>query len=219
MYNLSDASMAWMAVAFCVLLVVVGSFFLLNVILAVIMESFDKVDRQHDIIEEQKRIKLKQLKRAYDIYDDTEEELAKEDEEGKEDEDGNKSLDEPQPVNLKPSIKIDSLNNMDATKDVGQKGDQLDQTEMAQINSIMHGTSDQLDFSHNVKKNSARVEPSMEQLLGQSGNESQTAKLLQEAKKDDSMLKMNPDIPTRTKKSAAVHPSKNEADQHSAFNE
>lgn len=45
MYNLSDASMAWMAVAFCVLLVVVGSFFLLNVILAVIMESFDKVDR------------------------------------------------------------------------------------------------------------------------------------------------------------------------------
>lgn len=49
--------------------------------------------------------------------------MAKEDEEGKEDEDGNKSLDEPQPVNLKPSIKIDSLNNMDATKDVGQKGD------------------------------------------------------------------------------------------------
>lgn len=40
MYNLSDASMAWMAVAFCILLVVVGSFFLLNVILAVIMESF-----------------------------------------------------------------------------------------------------------------------------------------------------------------------------------
>jgi hypothetical protein len=47
MYNLSDASMSWMAVTFCILLVVVGSFFLLNVILAVIMESFDKVDQMH----------------------------------------------------------------------------------------------------------------------------------------------------------------------------
>lgn len=44
MYNLSDASMSWMAILFCILLVVVGSFFLLNVILAVIMESFQKVD-------------------------------------------------------------------------------------------------------------------------------------------------------------------------------
>lgn len=45
MYNLTDASLIWMAIAFCILLVVVGSFFLLNVILAVIMDSFDKVDR------------------------------------------------------------------------------------------------------------------------------------------------------------------------------
>jgi hypothetical protein len=44
MYNLSDASQAWMAIFFCVLLVVVGSFFLLNVILAVIMDAFDQVD-------------------------------------------------------------------------------------------------------------------------------------------------------------------------------
>jgi hypothetical protein len=44
MYNLSDASQAWMAIYFCVLLVVVGSFFLLNVILAVIMDAFDQVD-------------------------------------------------------------------------------------------------------------------------------------------------------------------------------
>ena len=40
MYNLSDATTSWMAITFCILLVVVGSFFLLNVILAVIMESF-----------------------------------------------------------------------------------------------------------------------------------------------------------------------------------
>lgn len=42
MYNLSDASQSWMAIAFCILLVVVGSFFLLNVILAVIMDAFTK---------------------------------------------------------------------------------------------------------------------------------------------------------------------------------
>ena len=52
MYNLSDASMSWMAVCFCILLVVVGSFFLLNVILAVIMDSFDRVDKMHSSIEE-----------------------------------------------------------------------------------------------------------------------------------------------------------------------
>lgn len=59
MYNLSDASMSWMATSFCILLVVVGSFFLLNVILAVIMDSFDRVDKMHDSIEEHKRKELK----------------------------------------------------------------------------------------------------------------------------------------------------------------
>lgn len=59
MYNLSDASMSWMAVAFCILLVVVGSFFLLNVILAVIMDSFDRVDSMQDIIENQKKKQIK----------------------------------------------------------------------------------------------------------------------------------------------------------------
>lgn len=51
MYNLTDATMSYMATAFCVLLVVIGSFFLLNVILAVIMDSFDRVDSMHDLIE------------------------------------------------------------------------------------------------------------------------------------------------------------------------
>lgn len=51
MYNLMDASMSFMAVAYCILLVVFGSFFLLNVILAVIMESFDRVDRSQWQIE------------------------------------------------------------------------------------------------------------------------------------------------------------------------
>ena len=43
MYNLSDASPQWMSEIFCILLVLVGSFFLLNVILAVIMDAFDEV--------------------------------------------------------------------------------------------------------------------------------------------------------------------------------
>ena len=42
MYNLSDASMSYMAVIYCILLVVIGSFFLLNVILAVIMDAIEK---------------------------------------------------------------------------------------------------------------------------------------------------------------------------------
>ena len=44
MYNLQDASQPWMAILFCILLVIVGSWFLLNVILAVIMQAFEDVD-------------------------------------------------------------------------------------------------------------------------------------------------------------------------------
>jgi hypothetical protein len=44
MYNLADSSVSYMAYLFCMLLVIIGSFFLLNVILAVIMDSFDRVD-------------------------------------------------------------------------------------------------------------------------------------------------------------------------------
>lgn len=67
MYNLMDASMSFMAIAYCVLLVVFGSFFLLNVILAVIMESFDRVDRSQWLIEEQKKNLIKAQKRACGI--------------------------------------------------------------------------------------------------------------------------------------------------------
>lgn len=45
MYNLADSSTTYMAYGYCLLLVLIGSFFLLNVILAVIMESFDRVDK------------------------------------------------------------------------------------------------------------------------------------------------------------------------------
>lgn len=73
MYNLSDASTSWMAILFCVLCVVLGSFFLLNVILAVIMESFDSVDRKQDLLEEQQSKFLKAQKKAFGIEDDTSE--------------------------------------------------------------------------------------------------------------------------------------------------
>jgi len=41
MYNLADASEYFMAYFFCIGLVIIGSFFLLNVILAVIMDAFE----------------------------------------------------------------------------------------------------------------------------------------------------------------------------------
>ena len=44
MYNMMDSNIAWMAIIFSVLLIVVGAFFLLNVILAVLAEALNKVD-------------------------------------------------------------------------------------------------------------------------------------------------------------------------------
>jgi hypothetical protein len=37
-----------MAIVFCILLVIVGAWFLLNVILAVIMEAFEKIDTNQE---------------------------------------------------------------------------------------------------------------------------------------------------------------------------
>jgi len=77
MYNLSDASQSWMAIAFCILLVVVGSFFLLNVILAVIMDAFTKNNNEDtEAIDEQKAVEQRQLMHAYGIID-SEDELDK----------------------------------------------------------------------------------------------------------------------------------------------
>ena len=43
MYNLMDSNIWWMAVMFCVFLVIIGSFFLLNVILAVLSDALEVV--------------------------------------------------------------------------------------------------------------------------------------------------------------------------------
>lgn len=45
MYNLMDSNIWWMAIIFCVLLVIIGSFFLLNVILAVLADALNMVDK------------------------------------------------------------------------------------------------------------------------------------------------------------------------------
>jgi hypothetical protein len=44
MYNLMDAGMPWMAIMFCVLLVVICALFLLNIILAVLSEGIANAD-------------------------------------------------------------------------------------------------------------------------------------------------------------------------------
>ena len=44
MYNLMDSNIWWMAVIFCVFLVIIGSFFLLNVILAVLADALNMVE-------------------------------------------------------------------------------------------------------------------------------------------------------------------------------
>ena len=45
MYLLMDSNIWWMAVVFCVSLVVIGSFFLLNVILAVLADALKMVEQ------------------------------------------------------------------------------------------------------------------------------------------------------------------------------
>ena len=69
MYNIGDATQTWMAISFCVLLVIVGSFFLLNVVLAVIMDAFDDVDKNHALEEERQAKETVALKELYEIQD------------------------------------------------------------------------------------------------------------------------------------------------------
>ena len=45
MYLLMDSNIWWMAVLFCISLVLIGSFFLLNVILAVLSNALDNVEK------------------------------------------------------------------------------------------------------------------------------------------------------------------------------
>lgn len=44
MYNMMDSNIAWMAIIFSVCLVMIGAFFLLNVVLAVLVQALDNVE-------------------------------------------------------------------------------------------------------------------------------------------------------------------------------
>ena len=57
MYNLMDAGMPWMAILFCVLLVVICALFLLNIILAVLSEGIANADLE-DPNENKKKIAI-----------------------------------------------------------------------------------------------------------------------------------------------------------------
>lgn len=75
MYNLQDATQAWIAVIFCILIVIVGSFFLLNVILAVITDSLERADEDMTRAENRKNKQLRELKVIYHI-DDSEDDIS-----------------------------------------------------------------------------------------------------------------------------------------------
>jgi hypothetical protein len=65
MYNIGDASPQWMAETYCLMLVLIGSFFLLNVILAVIMDTFDEVASQEEEKLKKQKADLRELKKEY----------------------------------------------------------------------------------------------------------------------------------------------------------
>lgn len=56
MYNLSDATNPWVVKVFSIMTVILGSFFLMNLVLAVIVDAFDEVD-SNSATEDQKEAK------------------------------------------------------------------------------------------------------------------------------------------------------------------
>ena len=67
MYNLEESSEAWMAVLFCVAIVIFGAFFLIQVILVVIMDAFTGLDANQGKIDDAKRAETKELKAKFEI--------------------------------------------------------------------------------------------------------------------------------------------------------
>ena len=61
MYLMMDSNMNVMAITYFVLLVIFGSFFMLNLILAVIMDAFDQVDELQKEKEERMRAELERI--------------------------------------------------------------------------------------------------------------------------------------------------------------
>ncbi len=55
MYNMMDANSSWLAAVFFCLFSLIGGVFLLNVILAIIMEASENVDKQEEMEDAKKR--------------------------------------------------------------------------------------------------------------------------------------------------------------------
>ena len=64
MYNLMDTGMPWMAVVYCSAVVLICSFFLLNVILAILSESIQNVDLEDPEENKKKEMIAKSINRA-----------------------------------------------------------------------------------------------------------------------------------------------------------
>ena len=60
MYNLSDATTPWVVISFSIITVILGSFFLLNLVLAVIVDAFDEVDATSESEEKKERKLLRE---------------------------------------------------------------------------------------------------------------------------------------------------------------
>ena len=67
MYVLSDASPKCLKEIFFILLVLIGSFFFLNVNLAVIMDAFDDVDASQESVEKKAKKKPIKQRREYGL--------------------------------------------------------------------------------------------------------------------------------------------------------
>lgn len=59
MFNLMDADIPFLGALYCIMMVVVGSFFLMNLILAVIIQAFIKIQKR-EIEEELKNLSTNQ---------------------------------------------------------------------------------------------------------------------------------------------------------------
>ena len=64
-----------MATFYFVSLVILGSFFLLNIILAVILDSFDKVDRDNKKSDQKKLQETLRLKKLYGFVEEDSDEV------------------------------------------------------------------------------------------------------------------------------------------------
>lgn len=67
MYNLSDATTPWVVRMFSIMTVVLGSFFLMNLVLAVIVDAFDEVDSNSGTLDKKEAKMLREQKRLYGI--------------------------------------------------------------------------------------------------------------------------------------------------------